>query len=321
MNKTLCVNNRDIPQDMILGNLVFMNLTDMKIPQTDLANIFANNNIPQTYIRKIFPADTFRRATSYPKGRSVTIKNANGDLISVKIEVDEVKCNNNCIKRIVGIKSVNQLNEKVNYDPVAMVFMDRNTSSFNSYVTVAGNNPNVSTYQAICDEMQKNYNEWLVYHNKTTIRNLINRIVADTHPVNLMPTGLCKFTPISHSDLIYNLKSALKEMDGYRQGNDGKNIMEIIPVVDTDEQRNMVQKNMTVEVTNELADFVSDLREIIQTKQTISTRTAKAYIDKFNFLREKVKDYEQLLGIYVTSIGSQITAALKLVNDNMEVTA
>lgn len=319
MSNALCKTNREIPQDMILGNLVFMNLTDMKIPERDLVNIFTANNIPEYYVRRISPADAYRRATSYEKGKTITIVDGNGNTINVKVEVDEVKCDVDTIKRIIGIKRVDQLNEDIAYEPIAEVIFDRDHNTCNSLLRVsAASDPNAQVYSQICEEIEDNYREWSVYHNKATVRNIINRIVEDTNPVNLMPTGLCKFTPSTSADLIYGLQSALGEMSAYAISNTRGNIMEIIPVIDTAEQRELVEKNLTAEVTDELASFVTELKQVLTTKQTLPTRTANAYVEKFKFLEAKVRDYEQLLGIYINSLGVQLIDALKLVNDNKE---
>ena len=95
--------------------------------------------------------------------------------------------------------------------------------------------------------------------------------------------------------------------------------MEIIPVIDTDEQRNLVEKNFTAEITNELFAFTQELKDVLTKKQSLSTRTASSYIDKFNTLKSKAQEYESLLGVYVQSIHTQITDALELVDNNTDI--
>lgn len=318
MSNALCNTNREIPQDMILGNLVFMNLADMRIPENELTAIFAANNIPESYVRRISPSDAYRRATSYEKNKTISVVDKNGNVTSVKIEVDEVKCDVDCIKRIIGVKRVDQVAEDVAYEPIAEAFFDRDHNVCTTMLRVDSADANVQTYTDICNEIEQNYREWSVYHNKATVRNIINRIIEDTHPISLMPTGLCKFTPSGAADLVYGLKAALGEMCAYTLDPGRANVMEVIPVIDTVEQRDLVEKNLTAEVTDELAAFVSELKEVLTTKQTLPTRTANAYVEKFKFLEEKVRDYEQLLGIYISSLGVQLVDALKLVNDNKE---
>lgn len=314
MSNVLCKTNQEIPQSMLLGNLVFLNLIDMRIPEWDLLNIFQNNNIPESYVRKISKADAFRRASSSIKNRVVYINNQNGTADKVRIEVDEVRCDTDSIKRIVGVKRVDEINEDIKYESVAEVTFNRANETCST--VLISQDPEI---EKLCQEVETNYQDWSIYHNKDTVRNIVNRIIQSTHPVNLMPTGLCKFIPSGSSDLMYDLKEALKSMDSFGPINQtGSNIMEIIPVIDTEEQRNLIEKNFTAEITDELFGFTQELKDVLQKKQSLSARTANAYIEKFNVLRDKAKEYESLLGIYVDSIYSQITASLVLVGQNTE---
>lgn len=319
MSNVLCKTNQEIPQDMLLGNLLFTNLTDMKIPATDLINIFVTNNIPDRYVRTISQADAFRRASSSIKNRTLYLSNTNGSTDKVRIEIDEVKCDNDSIKRIIGVKQIDEANEDVHYEPVGEIVFNRSGNICVATPLAAPGDINYQTIRDLCDEVEDKYTDWSVYHNKDTVRNIINRIITDTHPVNLMPTGLCKFIPQDSTDLLYNLKSALSEMSSYRiNSSSGENTMEIIPVIDTEEQRSLIEKNFTAEITDELFGFTQELKEVLTKKTSLSVRTATSYIDKFNVLKQKAKEYESLLGIYVDSIYQQITESLELVNSNTE---
>lgn len=319
MSNVLCKTNQEIPQDMLLGNLLFTNLIDMKIPATDLTGIFKSNNIPESYVKDISQADAFRRASSSIKNRILYVTGANGN-DKVRIEIDEIKSDVDGIKRIIGIKRVNEVSEDITYEPVGEILFNRTGGTCVATPHLAPGDADYQQYRDLCDEVENKYADWSVYHNKDTVRNIINRIIADTHPVNLMPTGLCKFIPQTSTDLLYNLKEALKEMSMYASTPTmSRNIMEIIPVIDTEEQRELIEKNFTAEITDELFDFTQELRNILTQRQSLSVRSATAYIEKFNLLRNKAKEYESLLGVYVDSIHQQITDALDLVNDNTDV--
>ena len=319
MSNVLCKTNQEIPQDMLLGNLLFTNLIDMKIPVSDLTGIFKSNNIPETYVRAISQADAFRRASSSIKNRTLYVTGANGGNDKVRVEIDEVKCDCDFIKRIIGIKRVDEVNEDIQYQPVGEIVFNRAGICVATPLCATGD-ADYQVFKDLCDEVENKYQEWAIYHNKDTVRNIINRIISDTHPVNLMPTGLCKFIPQASRDLLYNLKEALTEMNKYYIGPQvsGTNIMEIIPVIDTEEQRELVEKNFTAEITNELFSFTQELKDVLTKKQTLSVRTAASYIDKFNLLKQKAKEYESLLGIYVDSIHQQITESLELVDSNTD---
>lgn len=316
MSNVLCKTNQEIPQDMLLGNLLFTNLIDMRIPVADLISIFQFNNIPDSYVRTISEADAFRRASSSIKNRILLL---NAATEKVRIEVDEVKSDYEGIKRIIGVKKVDEVAEDISYQPVGEIIFNRTNNLCTATPLFAPGDVDYQTIRDLCDEVENKYQDWSVYHNKDTVRNIINRIISDTHPVNLMPTGLCKFIPQTSTDLLYNLKQALTEMQSYASTPTmSRNIMEIIPVIDTEEQRNLIEKNFTAEITDELFSFTQELKDVLQKKQVLSTRTANAYIEKFNILKAKAKEYESLLGIYVDSIYTQIKDSLDLVDQNKD---
>ena len=301
---------------MLLGNLLFTNLIDMRIPVADLISIFQSNNIPDSYVRTISEADAFRRASSSIKNRILLL---NAATEKVRVEVDEVKSDYEGIKRIIGVKKIDEVAEDISYQPVGEIIFNRTNNLCTATPLFAPGDVDYQTIRDLCDEVENKYQDWSVYHNKDTVRNIINRIISDTHPVNLMPTGLCKFIPQTSTDLLYNLKQALMEMQSYASTPTmSRNIMEIIPVIDTEEQRNLIEKNFTTEITDELFSFTQELKDVLQKKQVLSTRTANAYIEKFNILKAKAKEYESLLGIYVDSIYTQIKDSLDLVDQNKD---
>jgi hypothetical protein len=137
------------------------------------------------------------------------------------------------------------------------------------------------------------------------------------HPISLMPTGICKFIPESKSDVVYNLKELMGLMSSYCVNNNEENIAEIIPVIDTVEQRGLVERNYTVEVVDEMNDLAVALNKAIA-KGTLSSRQASSYIDRFTELKKKAEEYDTMLGIYSTNIRDQLRASLELVNDNTD---
>ena len=316
MSNVLCKTNQEIPQDMLLGNLLFTNLIDMRIPVADLISIFQSNNIPDSYVRTISEADAFRRASSSIKNRILLL---NAATEKVRVEVDEVKSDYEGIKRIIGVKKVDEVAEDISYQPVGEIIFNRTNNLCTATPLFAPGDVDYQAIRDLCDEVENKYQDWSIYHNKDTVRNIINRIISETDPVNLMPTGLCKFIPQTSTDLLYNLKQALTEMQSYASTPTmSRNIMEIIPVIDTEEQRNLIEKNFTAEITDELFSFTQELKDVLQKKQVLSTRTANAYIEKFNILKAKAKEYESLLGIYVDSIYTQIKDSLDLVDQNKD---
>lgn len=317
MAGAICQSNKDIPVDMTLGNLLYYSLSDVKIKEQELIDLFSMNKIPTSYIRKISTPDAFRRASSSIKNTTIFITDSTtGETMKTKIEVDEVKSDDTGIKRIIGIKAINEKNEDISYIPVASVEFFRKNETVATYVEPAyASNQDICD---LCDEIENKYAEWSVFHTKDTVRNTILRIINDTHPVSLTPTGLCKFVPRSHTDLLYSLKEALADMEHFCQNPGEHNFMEIIPVINTEEQQNLIMDASKRELKEELFGFTQELKDVLQARQTLSSRTVASYLERFKALSEKVNDYESLLGNYLGFLKTQITDAVTLVKDNSE---
>ena len=319
MTGAICQSNKDIPIDMTLGNLLYYSLADMSIKEQELIDLFALNNIPTSYIKKISAPDAFRRASSSIKNRTMHIVNPNNtsENLKIKIEVDEVKSDSEGVTRIVGRKVIDEDNQEVSYEQIAELIFFRD-SGVVSYNLKNSDIVNTMEYSKLCMEVQDKFDVWSVYHTKDTIRNTILRIINDTHPVSLTPTGLCKFIPRSHTDLLYSLKEALADMEHFCQNSGEHNFMEIIPVINTEEQQDLIKNASTRELKEELFGFTQELKDVLQARQTLPARTVSSYLERFKALSEKVNDYESLLGNYLGFLKIQITDAVSLVKDNSE---
>jgi hypothetical protein len=310
-------NNKDVPDNMLLGNLLFYNLIDMTVSENDLLDAFTHNNLSQSYVRKISHADAYRRATSSIKNTKVTYVDDNNDQFEGRINVDEVVNDNMYIKRIIGVRVLNDQKEEVSYTQLGSITFDRANDSVSSYLdpsTVAS----TVGIQSLFNQVESRYMTWATYHNHDTIKNTINRIVESMHPIALMPTGICKFIPKTSKDILYGLKGVLNELSQYSDNGTGENTVEIIPILDTQEHRDLVNKMYEEEIKETLYAYSMELAEILKNKQTLSSRQASTYLERYKALRAKVNDYQGLLGTYTQNIQDQLKAAFQLIDDNKE---
>lgn len=308
--RALYQNNKDIPDDMLLGNLLFMTMTKMKVSADQFKVAFIQNGVPESFIRSISSADAFRRATSSVRGVDKTT--------GYKIEVDEVRSDKQGIKKVIGIKRPD-MNDGMEYVPAIEMYYDR-YSELASFIVMQGNltAQEAEDFKNMGLLVKDRYDEWKTYHTEDTIKNTINRIVESMYPVNLMPTGICKFIPKSRKDLVYGLQGALNDLSEYAINPGDKNVCEIIPVISTDQQARLIENNCDKAFKEEALNMVVELKDIIKNKSTISVSTAANYIQKFNTLSAKVKEYEGLLGVYLETLHNQIKDAVELIDNNKE---
>jgi hypothetical protein len=309
--------NQDVPDSMLLGNLLTYTLTNMTVSEQDLLDTFTNNNLPQSYVRKISHADAFRRATSSIKNEKVVYTDDNGDQFDGRINVDEVVNDNMYVKRIVGVRVLNDQKEEVSYTQLGSIAYDRANDCCTTSLEPTSTQ-HVTNVSLLFDQVKVRYMTWSTYHNHDTIRNIINRVVCDMHPVALMSTGINKFIPKTSKDTLYALKGVLNDLSQYSDNGYGENVVEIIPFIDTQEQRDLVNKMYEEEIKETLYNYSMELAEILKKKQTLSSRQAATYVEKYRELSNKVIDYQGLLGTYTQNIHDQLQAAIQLINDNKE---
>ena len=310
-------NNQDIPEDMLLGSMLFYNLTDMTVSEQDLLDAFTNNNLSQSYVRTISHADAFRRATSSIKNEKVVYTDDNGDQFDGRINVDEVVNDNMYVKRIVGVRVLNDQKEEVSYTQLGSITYDRANDCCATYLEPTSTHY-VANITFLFTQVETRYMTWSTYHNHDTIKNIINRIVDSMHPIALMPTGICKFIPKISKDTLYGLKGLLNELSKYSDNGVNENVVEIIPILDTQEHRDLVNKMYEEEIKETLYNYSMELSEILKKKQTLSSRQATTYVEKYRELSAKVNDYQSLLGTYTQNIQDQLKAAFQLIDDNKE---
>lgn len=310
-------NNQDVPEDMLLGNLLFYNLVGMTVEENDLINVFNNNNMPQSYLRKISHADAFRRASSSIKNEKVIYTDDTGDQFDGRINVDEVTNDKMYIKRIIGVRVLNDQKEEVSYTQLGSVSYDRANDCCTIYIEQNANHY-VANISVLFKEIEDRYNLWSNYHNHDTVKNTVNRIVESMHPIALMPTGICKFIPKTSKDTLYSLKGVLSELSEYSDNKNEENTVEIIPILDTQEHRDLVNKMYEEEIEETLYNYSMELADILKQRATLTPRQANTYLERYKELNAKVQDYQNLLGTYTESIQSQLKAAIQLIDDNKE---
>ena len=311
MGTAIYNSNADIPKEMLLGNLLFMNIKDMKLSEKELNDEFVAAGLSSSYINKIKPSDVFRRATSSIKGKSCILTKSG---IKSVINIDEVCSDNDKIIRIASLHGIDEKNEDIEFEKMLSFRFDRYTKKMK--FTISSQHLSNDALQ-IAQEVEARFNEWCIYHNKDTIRNLINRIVTSMHPVNLMPTGICKFIPLNSSDTLHKLHKLISNMSVYCINQGDENLVEIIPIIDTKDQRDLITKNYSLEITEEMNDLASALSKVIS-KGSLTSKQASAYINKFAELKQKANEYDDMLGIYSENIQKQIKVSLDLINDNAD---
>lgn len=291
--------------EQLLGYLMFYNVPDIKISHTDLELIFQKNSMDMSHLpKKILEHDAYRRATGQVKG-TISITLPSGESSNAKLNIDEVRNDGNEIIRIIGRKLIDSNNKEVSYAPTGSLIFNKNTKQ----VTSAINSGYDSEYDyvTLLDDIIATYTEWTTFHTKDTVKTIINKIVKSTQPVSIIKGAY--FIPKNEYDTLKGLQGIIADLTNFTIGNEVPAI-EIIPLLDTVEQRNMVEQRVNKEIINDVNALVVELSELLSEDKEIHSRTIKRMTNDFQTLQDKTKTYTDLLRTSMTTVQQQLLTAI-----------
>jgi len=312
MSKLLFQSNKDIPDEMLLGYMFFQKTpSEIKIDESDLISLLTKSQLPEHYVRKISRADAFRRATTEIK-ETATIT-VNGQNVEALIEITQVANDNDQIVRLLGRKLIDSDNQEVDYNTVGRIDYDKRAGSMG--VSVDPVYAGEYDYQKILDDAIVRFHLYANYHNRETIKNMTIRIIKDMAPISLLDSGVAKFIPVKYKQNLYCLQELISLLGSYGC-QDGA--FEIIPVMDTEEQRDLINRQATLSITEEVKDLMAQLAANLQSKGPLTPNSAQNYMEKFLKIQEVVRDYEETIQCLFPILGQQIKKAMLTVEQSTE---
>lgn len=294
--------NKDLDPSLLLGHILFLSMDEVKIHKDDLGNLFQKHQISSTFLpHEIKPHDAYRRATSKAQGPiEFTVGNK---IHKARLLVRETKKDGKVVVRNLVRELLDEQNAEADYVTVGKLVFDRNNESLN--ISWDANYLGEYDYRKVLEDTQALYNEWTQYHTKDTVRNIMNRVIKSMHPVSITNGGRAQFVPKLNQDLLYSLKAVVEELPG-------NSLAEIIPMIDTADQRKLITKNFEKEVLYDVDKLLEEFSQILK-GTTVRKSTVKRYAAMVVELQGKTQEYENLLQSKMGIINEQLLQALSKV--------
>lgn len=292
-----------LDSENVLGVLEFHAIPDVRIGQDELADMWKRHGLDISFVPRIRPVDAFRRATSAME-RTITI-NESGNPYEVRIEVDDVTNDANRVVRLLNRKLIDKVNQETPLRTVGKFEFDRASGTMLIYGVPSAQQE--YDYQSILYEAKELFTEYKDYHNKQTLRNIVNRLVASTRPVGIVERSQGKFIPKASISTMRNLQSFLEELADRVPGQDCS--LDLIPLVDSKDLRRVISRRLTSEIQEEAADILAEAQEA-RKKGKLKIEKAQALAERFIELRKKVEEYESLMSTTMPELRKHIAWAL-----------
>ena len=304
--------------DNILGNLVWFSVSDMEILRDDLVKLAANVGLPEQYVpAPIRPSDAFRRATSEIGG----ILKAGEDMTEVLMVREVLSAEDRIVRHV--IKEVrDKKNVRLNYEQIGAIEFDRKWETMTTIAITDEANSALNKAKVL-------YSRYHDYFVGDHIRKLIKTALSDCQAVGVRPAGAVYFTPAYYEPTIKAMNSLVKSLPGSSVE------MHYLPVVNADEQKQMLEEKLRGHVLSQVSQIGSMLggnAEVLAVKKTlkslasefagalrdqkvVSKATANHAIHQLQGLKSQVAEYE---GLLETNLG-EVRATLDVLRKQVRI--
>ncbi len=284
--------------DNILGNLVWFSVSDMEILRDDLVKLAANVGLSEKYVpAPIRPSDAFRRATSEIGG----VLRSNEEITEVLMVREVLSAEDRVVRHL--IKEVrDKKNIQLNYEKIGEIEFERQWGTMN--VTALTDEAKPALHKA-----KVLYSKYRDYFISDHIRRLIKVALGDCQAVGVRPAGAVYFTPATYEPTIKALNSLVKTLPGNAVE------MHYLPVVNADEQKQMLEEKLRGHVLSQvsqigsmlggdaqvlgvkktLKSLASEFASTLRDQNVVSKTTANNAIQQLQGLKQQVTEYESLL--------------------------
>lgn len=281
-----------------LGNLVWFSVSDIEILREDLVRMASIAGLEEKYIpAPIRSADAFRRATSEVGG----IISSSDDCTEV-IMVREVLSAEDRIVRHLIKEIRDKKNVCLSYEQIGEIEFDRQYEQMKT-VSVTPESIAVLEKAKILFERSRDY--FVSDH----LRRLMKNVLGACKAVGVRPAGAIYFTPMAYESTIKALHALVKTLPGNAVE------MHYLPVVDAQEQRNMIEEKLRSHVMSQVSQLGSllggkaetlgvkktlkslsvEFATILRDQKVVSKTTANNAIQQLQNLKTQVGEYEGLL--------------------------
>lgn len=269
-----------------LGRLLWFTITDMKITREDLYNAFVDSGLSTRFLPKpINFRDAFRRASSECEVKGIFLEDGR----SLNILVREVLMDRKRIVRQLVREIVDSKNRRLEYRAVAELEVDENGDLHVSHLD------NLNKYEVkTINKIERNYKEAKIHYNGRHIREIVVNVLKELNPISVRPSGGVYFVPEKYADTVTALGKFAKYVAKYGTTGNYTRVWNI-PVVDTDEQRQMVTESLEDHVRVESEALLRELAEAMKSKSGVTPNVVQTYVEKLNKLKSMIKDYEEML--------------------------
>lgn len=295
--------------DSALGHLIWFSVGDLEITRQDIEDLAHKTNLPDRFLPpQIRPVDAFRRATAEVGGAI-----SEGEEISESILVREVSSDKEGVTRHLVRETADKKNKRLSYAHCGTFIYDRERESMRGTAYAEEVSPAVQKASVL-------FQKYKYYYTADHIRRMVKHALAECQSVPLRTSGAVYFVPKRYGERIRSLRDFVKCLSGENTE------IHLMPVVDMEEQREMLEEKLRSHVTAEvtrigsalggnvdvlsvkssLKDTAAQFASTLKGNPEISKTLVSSAVEHLQSLSLQVREYENLLETNLSEVRSSI---------------
>ncbi|MEN1970632.1 DUF6744 family protein [Lentibacillus sp. N15] len=265
----------------ILGHLFWFSIGKQMNKVDDLKLKLINSGLGEEWMpNRIRSVDAFRRATKEVQTKKPTT-NAK---VFKNFLIREVYSDNKFVQRNIVVETVDQNDKKLGYDTQTGVMkLDKKNGTILFDLTD-------SNVAELCKEAERRFFLYRDHYSSQHIRVMITKILNSLAPTPMREKGVIYFIPNTRTTGLTNLVTFIQQLensDAFK-----------VPVIDSNDNRDMVCKKLT--------DHLQNLLKQCQSSEYLRKDQIKKLVEDTNNAIKDFKEYRNLITTETEDFEDQI---------------
>jgi hypothetical protein len=290
-----------MPNGNLLGYLTWYTIVDCRVLPEQAKNLFVGLGLDAGFIPQLM--EPFRAFTESCRLSQYQPKDSKSRLLirPVKIDNNEAIC--------LAIKETpDSITETLSYQPLLKIELDMSLKPKYQIVfdmATAIHDAEIDI-DRLMDIIMEHWDSLQTYLNGNQLREGLKAYLLSFMPVIVRPSGGVYFVPSAHAKTLYKLKEFVEAIRQFKVGHfRGEATMEVIPLVDTDHQKEMVQRSLEEQTELAVKDMLEDLTQLLKADK-VMRKTALNRLKKVSELQTMATTYEDILSTKLTKVNDMI---------------
>ena len=307
-NSPLAGYGAGIRKETLLGWVAWYGISDPKVEYEALKQRFEDLGLDEEALpAPLRPGDSFKRACRYAQESKLPVP---GTDLYANILIRKVTTDADLLVWHMIVETVDAGGQKLGYDEIAALKFHKDQGTPDADGKPQGKLDIIRTphslgvgFKRLSDRaiarFREEFEDAQKYIDSQTLRQTIRRQLDMMRAFLLRKNGSVYFLPTDQQEKAEALADLL-EWIGNGSG------FHILPLIDTDKQREMIQAAFEDEVHDSAQKMLNDLQEALLQQQSITNGTWLDMLDRKEKLLERAREYSDLIDSEFKKAGTEL---------------